>query len=60
LADEADLAELVEFLAVEDDPDGGFDDLVAMCQLGLDGLPKLALAVNCWDEMGRDRAGVLA
>jgi hypothetical protein len=53
LADEADLVELVEFLAVEGGPDGGFDDLVAMCQVGLDGLPKLALAVNYWDEMGR-------
>lgn len=53
LADEAELGELVEFLAVEGGPDGGFDDLVAMCQLGLDGLPKLALAVNYWDEMGR-------
>jgi hypothetical protein len=53
LARDADLAELVEFLAVEGGPDSGFDDLVAVCQVGLDGLPKLALAVNYWDEMGR-------
>lgn len=53
LAEEADLVELVEFLAVEGGPDGGFDDLVARCQLGLDGLPKVALATNYWDEMGR-------
>ena len=53
LATAATLAELVEFLAVEGGPDGGFDDLVAMCQVGLDGLPKLALATNYWDEMGR-------
>ncbi len=53
LATDASLTELVEFLAVEGGPDGGFDDLVAMCQVGLDGLPKLALATNYWDEMGR-------
>jgi hypothetical protein len=53
LAERAELGELVEFLAVEGGPDGGFDDLVAMGQVGLDGLPKLALAANYWDEMGR-------
>ncbi len=53
LADEASFEQLVEFLAVEGGPDGGFDDLVAICQLGLDGRPKLTLAVNYWDEMGR-------
>ena len=53
LATDAGMTELVEFLAVEGGPDGGFDDLVATCQVGLDGLPKLALATNYWDEMGR-------
>ena len=44
---------LVEFLALEGGPDGGFDDLVAACQIGIDGEPKLELARNYWDEMGR-------
>ena len=34
LAKEASWDELVEFLALEGGPDGGFDDLVALCQLG--------------------------
>jgi hypothetical protein len=52
LAEEADRAEIVEFLAIEGGPDGGFDDLVAACQIGLDGSAKLELAQNYWDEMG--------
>jgi hypothetical protein len=52
LAVEADRAEVVEFLSLEGGPDGGFDDLVAACQIGLDGEPKLELARNYWDEMG--------
>ena len=59
VADDADLGELVEFLAIEGGPDGGFDDLVALCQLGLDGSPKLALAANYWDEMGRGERGAV-
>ena len=53
LADEADRSDLVEFLAYEGGPDADFDDLVALCQVGLSGLPKLTLAANYWDEMGR-------
>lgn len=53
LADEATLDEVVAFLALEGGPDGGFDDLVALCQVGLSGRPKLVLAANYWDEMGR-------
>ena len=52
LAAEAGHAEVVEFLSLEGGPDGGFDDLVAACQIGLDGEPKLELARNYWDEMG--------
>ncbi|HSP03373.1 MAG TPA: iron-containing redox enzyme family protein [Acidimicrobiales bacterium] len=44
---------LVDFLALEGGPDAGFDDLVAACQIGLRGEPKLELARNYWDEMGR-------
>ena len=53
LADTADWAQVVEFLAVEGGPDGGFDDLVAVCQVGLSGSAKLELGKNYWDEMGQ-------
>ena len=53
VADDASWAELVDFLALEGGPDAGFDDLVAACQIGLRGEPKLELARNYWDEMGR-------
>ena len=52
LAAKADREEIVAFLSLEGGPDGGFDDLVAACQIGLDGEPKLELARNYWDEMG--------
>lgn len=53
LAEEADWTELVEFLAVEGGPDAGFDDLVATVQIGIHDGPKVALARNYWDELGR-------
>jgi hypothetical protein len=53
LADTATRDELLEFLALEGGPDADFDDLVAVCQVGLAGQPKLTLAANYWDEMGR-------
>jgi hypothetical protein len=43
---------VVRFLALEGGPDAGFDDLVAACQVGLSGAPKMELATNYWDEMG--------
>ncbi|MDQ6648696.1 MAG: iron-containing redox enzyme family protein [Actinomycetota bacterium] len=52
LAREADWAQLVHFLALEGGPDGGFDDLIALCQVGLSGSAKVELAQNYWDEMG--------
>lgn len=52
LADEADWTEVVQFLAIEGGPDGGFDDLVAVCQVGLPVVAKRELARNYWDEMG--------
>jgi len=55
LADEATIEELREYLSVEGGPDGGFDDLVAACQIGMDGIAKLELAQNYWDEMGNGR-----
>lgn len=53
VAADATWDELVAFLALEGGPDAGFDDLVAACQIGLRGEPKLELARNYWDEMGR-------
>jgi hypothetical protein len=53
LAHQAGRDEFAEFLAFEGGPDADFDDLVAICQVGLAGLPKLTLARNYWDEMGR-------
>ncbi len=53
LAKEASWSELVDFLALEGGPDGGFDDLVAVCQVGLFGSAKLELGKNYWDEMGQ-------
>ncbi len=53
VAEEADAVDMVEFLALEGGPDGGFDDLVATCQIGIDGTAKMELARNYWDEMGR-------
>jgi hypothetical protein len=53
VADRASRDELAEFLAFEGGPDADFDDLVALCQVGLAGTPKVTLAANYWDEMGR-------
>jgi hypothetical protein len=53
VAERATREELLAYLAVEGGPDGGFDDLVALCQVGIDGGPKVELARNYWDEMGR-------
>ncbi len=59
LAKQASWEQVVDFLALEGGPDGGFDDLVAVCQIGLSGSAKLELAKNYWDEMGRgDASGV--
>ncbi len=57
LAEAADRDELVQFISLEGGPDADFDDLVAMCQIGLAGLPKLTLGANYWDEMGRGSLG---
>ena len=59
LAKTATWEQLVHFLALEGGPDGGFDDLIALCQVGLSGSAKLELGKNFWDEMGQgDPAGV--
>lgn len=53
LSREATWEQLVTFLAFEGGPDAGFDDLVALAQVGISGTPKVTLAANYWDEMGR-------
>jgi hypothetical protein len=57
LAEDASWDELVAFLSLEGGPDAGFDDLVAMGQVGITGRPKVEMARNYWDEMGRGTAG---
>jgi hypothetical protein len=53
LAKEATLDEMRWFLRQEAAGEAGFDDLVAMAQLKLPARPKLEMARNYWDEMGR-------
>lgn len=52
VAEDATAEEMMTFIALEGGPDGGFDDLVATCQVGLAGEAKLEMARNYWDEMG--------
>ena len=52
LARQATWAQVIAFLTLEGGPDANFDDLVAICQLGLTGAAKVELAANYWDEMG--------
>ncbi|THD64038.1 iron-containing redox enzyme family protein [Phenylobacterium sp.] len=49
----ADLPQMRWFLTQEAAGEAGFDDLVAMTQVKLPARPKLELARNYWDEMGR-------
>jgi hypothetical protein len=53
LATEADLEQMKWFLTQEAAGEAGFDDLVAVTQVKLPARPKLELARNYWDEMGR-------
>jgi hypothetical protein len=53
LATACTLAEMRWFLAQEIAGEAGFDDLTAMTLLGMPTRPKLELAANFWDEMGR-------
>jgi len=55
LRDEADWDQMVEFLTAAAYPDTGLDDLVALAQVGICGVPKVALGEHYWDEMGRGR-----
>ena len=53
LADTATIEQLRWFFEQEAAGEAGFDDLVAMTQVKLPTRPKLELARNYWDEMGR-------
>ena len=57
LAGEATLDEMKWFLTQEAAGEAGFDDLVALTQVKLPARPKLELARNYWDEMGRGNMG---
>ena len=57
LAEEATLEEMRWFLLQEVAGEAGFEDLVAMAQVRMPDRPKLELARNYWDEMGRGNAG---
>ncbi len=57
LAEAASLDEMRWFLEQEAAGEAGFDDLVALTQVKLPTAPKLELARNYWDEMGRGNEG---
>ena len=57
LAEEADLEQMRWFLLQEVAGEAGFEDLVALAQVKMPDRPKLELARNYWDEMGRGNAG---
>lgn len=57
LAEQASLEQMRWFLTQEVAGEAGFDDLVAMTQIRMPVQPKLELARNYWDEMGRGKRG---
>ena len=56
IAEQATFDQLRWFMGQEAAGEAGFDDLVAMTQVKLPPRPKLELARNYWDEMGRGNA----
>ena len=57
LAEYATLEEMRWFLLQEVAGEAGFEDLVALAQVKMPTRPKLELARNYWDEMGRGNLG---
>lgn len=53
LAEECSMTQMKWFLTQEIAGEAGFEDLTALTQLKLPTRPKLELARNYWDEMGR-------
>jgi hypothetical protein len=56
LATRASRAEMCWFLTQEVAGEAGFDDLAALTQMRMPVRPKLEIARNYWDEMGRGNA----
>ena len=56
LAEQATMDQMRWFLAQEVAGEAGFEDLSALTQVKLPVLPKLEIARNYWDEMGRGNA----
>lgn len=56
LAEKAGMAEMRWFLTQEVAGEAGFDDLAALTQVKMPQRPKLEIARNYWDEMGRGNA----
>jgi len=52
LAEQATLEHMAFFIALEEEVDSRFEDLIAMAQICVAGQPKLTIAENYWDEMG--------
>lgn len=59
LAAAATMAQMRWFLAQEVAGEAGFDDLTALTMLRMPVRPKLELARNLWDEMGRGQAAAM-
>lgn len=57
LAAHADASQMKWFLTQEIAGEAGFEDLTALTQIRMPPEPKLELARNYWDEMGRGRIG---
>lgn len=55
LASDATVEQMSWFLAQEAAGEAGFDDLLAYTQVKLPNRPKLEMARNYWDEMGRGK-----
>ena len=56
LSEHADWDQMRWFLGQEVAGEAGFDDLVALTQIRFPAQPKLEMARNYWDEMGRGHA----
>ena len=56
LAERADTEQMKWFLTQEVAGEAGFEDLTAITQVRLPARPKLEMARNYWDEMGRGNA----
>lgn len=52
LRHDATMLDIALFMLAEEKVDGRFDDLIALAQIGTDGVTKMTIAHNFWDEMG--------